>query len=441
MERTRALSTLNEIARDAVEYTFPLYEMARMRAAVAARRTDAGVYASDSPESTLRWVNCWGHTRQLLGPASRRVVTPNNDTLYSTAWLDLSRGPVLLDVPDTAGRYYVLGLIDFHTNPFEHIGSRTTGTAAATFLLHGPGWQGAVPAGVRAICCPTPAVWIIGRLLVDGPDDVADVVALQDQLRIRALDPDLPVPTRIDAGMRPDERAGDASRYLDVVNRALAENPPPPEQAALVAGFAPCGIGPGLPAAAATPSQLEVLGRVIRDTLAELARPQPSALGGGWFLPAEVSQSFGTRLRERAQVALNYIGVLGMEEAMYVIAERGADDQPLDGRRPYLLHFPAGGLPQVDAFWSLTAYDKASCLLVDNEIDRYSIGDRTPGLRHDDDGGLRIALSAQPPSDPVLRANWLPVPAGPFYVAMRLYMPRADHLQRRFRYPAIEVGE
>ncbi len=138
MTSFHAESRMAALARDAVLYTLPLYEMARMRAATCPRRRREGAFADERPDGTLRWVNHLVHTRQLLGPQHRQVVTPNNDTLYSNAWLDLSQGPLLLEVPDSGGRYYVPGLLDFHTNPFGYIGSRTTGTRAGRYLLHGP---------------------------------------------------------------------------------------------------------------------------------------------------------------------------------------------------------------------------------------------------------------------------------------------------------------
>ena len=428
-----------KIARDAVLFTYPLYEMARMRAAASARRDADGKLAGGSPESTLRWMNQWVHTRALLGPQNREVVTPNSDTLYSSAWLDLSEGPLLLDVPDMGGRFYVLGLLDFYTNPFGYIGSRTTGTGAGTFLLHGPGWQGEVPPGVRVLRCPTPCVWMIGRFLVDGVGDLARVVALQDRFVFAPFGRDAArVPVPVDVGMQPRELARDPVRYARIVNRALAENPPAPESAGVVERIAQIGMGPDCDADAMSAAQLKALAHAIQEVVNELSGPQPSDLGGGWFLPVAVSESFGTRYPERAQVAPNYIGALGVEEAMYVVADRDAIGIPLHGDDEYVLHFPPGGLPQTGAFWSITAYDKASRLLVGNAIGRYSLGERTPDLRYDADGGLRVAISSRSPTDAVLRANWLPAPAGAFYLALRLYEPHVTHLARTFRYPAIE---
>ncbi|WP_322013091.1 DUF1254 domain-containing protein [Paraburkholderia sp. J12] len=434
-----ASDDLFDIALEAVQFTLPLYEMARMRAATCPRRDRAGRAAGTTPESTQRWANHWVHARKLLGPADRQVVTPNNDTLYSSAWLDLGAGPLVIRVPDMGTRYYVLGLLDMYTNPFGYIGTRVTGNARGEFLLHGPRWQGEVPEGVHVVRCPTDTVWLIGRLLVEGADDVAAVNALQDQLEfVSPPGSGAQVPNLVDAGIEPHEKVGDPLRYASVVNRVLAEAPPPSEASAALARFAACGIGPGLPGERLSVAQQAALARAIDEVTRALSRALPSELGGGWCLPVELHESFGTDYVARAQVALSYIGALGIEEAMYVMADRDADGALLDGEAQYVLRFVPGGAPQVDAFWSLTAYEKASCMLAENAIGRYSIGDRTQGLCYDADGGLRIAISAREPDDATLRRNWLPAPQGQFYLALRLYMPRAAHLSRTFAYPPIE---
>jgi len=434
----QAQNTLQQLARDAVIYTLPLYEMARMRAATCPRRDHAGTFAGDGPESRLRWVNHVIHTRQLLGPQHRQVVTPNNDTLYTNAWIDLSRGPVVLEVPDFKGRYYVLGLLDFYTNPFGYIGSRTTGTGAGRFLLHGPDWRGDVPDGMRAVACSTNSVWMIGRLLVDGDADLPAVHALQDAITLRQSD-GAAAAFAFDVGMHPGEHLGDARRFAEVVNRALGENPPPSDEAGEVARFAAVGIGRGI---VPTPAQIDALDGALRGVLADLAEPQPSDMGGGWAMSVDVRESYGTNYLQRALVARNYIGALGVQEAMYVMADRCGDGAPLDGRHAYRLDFAADNLPEVGAFWSLTMYDKGNCMLVPNDIARYSLGDRSPSLTRGADGSLSLYLSAVPPRDGALHGNWLPAPAGPFYVALRLYVPQPSHLNRTYRYPAIvRIGD
>lgn len=423
------------LARDAVIQTLPLYEMARMRAASSPRRNAQGAFADPSPvagpDSSWRWVNLFSHTRHLLGPADRRVVTPNNDTLYTNAWLDLSRGPLLMHLPDTRGRYYVLGFLDFWTNPFAYAGSRSTGTAARTLFVHGPRWQGTPPAGTTVIAAPTDHVWVLGRILASADEDLVPVHAMQDAFRIeRAAAPGVPFAGEpIDAAMSARDMPGDAATYVRVVNRELALNPPSADEAPEIARLAPLGLGD-----ARVEPALTAIGGALAAVLAELDRPAPSDLGGGWNMPVWVSQHYGRDWRGRALVARGYIGALGIEEAMYPMADVDSAGTVLDGRHTYVLRFPPGGWPRVGAFWSLTMYRKADYMLVENPIDRYSIGDRTADLKPDADGALSIVMAHARPAD---AANWLPAPAEPFYVTLRLYLPDAVHLGKRFVYPPI----
>ncbi len=443
IENAEALVALSDedlfaLALDAVQYTLPLYEMARMRSGTSARLDSAGRLVGGSPESTQRYANQWVHTPKLLGPKDRRVVTPNNDTLYSSTWLDLSAGPVLFRVPAMASRYYVLGFLDMYTNPFGYIGSRTTGSAAGTFLVHGPDWSGDVPEGARTLACPTNSVWVLGRILVEGEQDVAAAAALQAQFTIEPVPGGgARVPHQFDAAMQASERLGDPTRFAAIVNAALAANAPPHEQAGLVAGFAACGIGAQCADRALTDAQQRALARALDQLTQTLSAAPPAALDGGWVLPVTVSESFGTDYRKRATVAIKYIGALGIEEAMYLVADRDADGALLDGDATYVIRFAPGHAPKTDAFWSLTAYESQTYMLAGNAIGRYSLGDRTRGLTFDADGGLRIAFSAHEPADPTLRANWLPTPAGRFYLALRLYCAHREHLDGEFRYPPI----
>lgn len=430
---------LAALADDAVAYAYPLYEMARMRVATSPRRTESG---QEAPPPQ-RWCNTFVHARRLLGAGGSRVVTPNHDTLYTNAWLDLGAGPLVIDVPDTAGRYYVLGLLDFYTNPFAHIGQRLTGTAARSFVVVPSGWQGELPAAFDApgarIEAPTRWLWIIGRILVDGPHDVAAVNALQDGFVLRPLAdwaagrPS--APRGFDPACDPKAPAS-AAHFAAQVNAALRENPPPAGESALLARLAAVGIGPA--ATPLTPVQEGALQHALDTVLprlrnAQIGRPLPS----GWNQPPVIEGHFGTDYLARAQVALKYIGMLESREATYPIAWHDGRGRPLDGAHRYRLHFAPGALPPVDAFWSITMYDARDYMLVDNAIDRYAIGDRTPGLHHDADGGLTLHIQQQPPSDEAARANWLPAPAGDFYVCLRAYMPRETLIDGRYAPPAL----
>lgn len=413
-------ATGDAAARAAIVQTLPLFEMMRMRAATTARRHPTLGFASEHRDSRLRWVNQFTHTHRRLGPDDREVVSPNNDTVYSNAWLDLSEGPVLIDTPDMGDRYWTLGLLDAWTNPFAYVGRRATGNRRQRTLVHGPGWHGSVPAGVsQVIAAPGQDVWIIGRILVDAtPADLEQVRGLQAQIAARRLDGS-------DAAMRLDTRLDgrpvavpEAALYRAIVDEALARNPAPEGETLR------------------WPVGDDALARELPRVLDELrGKEQPHALGGGWALPVAVRSHWGEDVLTRARVARNFIGALGIEEAMYPTAEVDVDGQPLHGSNAYELRFPPGGGPRVGAFWSLTMYRRSDCLFVANPIDRYSIGDRTPGLRLAADGSLAIRLQAD---DPGPGCNWLPTPPGElFYVVLRLYQPQREHLDYRYAYPPL----
>ena len=430
------MSDLNDAARQAVIYSLPLYEMARMRAATCPRRGPGGEFAATERESTLRWCNGFTHSRVLLTPANREVVSPNNDTLYDNTWLDLSAGPLVIDVPDMGERYWTLGFLDLWTNPFAYAGRRSTGNRAQRLFVHGPGWQGNVPEGMVAIAAPGDDVWIIGRMLVDPNEaDLAAAHRLQDAFAIRREHGRIAW-QRTDTGF--DGRrteVPEADAYLRVVAAALARNPAPAVEAALLDRFAVFGLRDGQPAQ--DPAAREAFTHTLPQVYATLRQDaQAMSLGGGWNVPVTIRTDYGSDYPARARVARNLIGALGIEEAMYPLCEVDAEGRPLDGRGRYELHFAPDQAPQVDAFWSMTMYGKRDCLLVPNAIERYSIGDRTPGLVWQRDGSLRIRMQAD---DPGPGHNWLPTPADDhFYVVLRLYQPRDAHLQMQFNYPPLQ---
>lgn len=410
-------------ARAAVIQTLPLFEMMRMRAATTARRHPVLGFASEDRASRQRWVNQFTHTHRRIGPDDREVVSPNNDTVFSNAWLDLSEGPVVIDTPDMGTRYWTLGLLDAWTNPFSYVGRRTTGNRPQRTLVHGPAWTGHVPADVdNVIASPGDDVWVIGRILVDdSPGNLEQAGALQRGILAQRVDGG-------DAAMRVDTRLDGrsvatptAALYRATVDEALARNPVPK-------GETLCWPAEDDALAAALPAVFEELRQKV----------QPHALGGGWALPVAVRTHWGADTDTRARVARNFIGALGIEEAMYPTAEVDAEGETLNGSHGYELRFPPGATPEVDAFWSLTLYRRSDCLLVANSIHRYSVGDRLPGLLTGGDGSLSIRIQAQ---DPGPLHNWLPAPPGEdFYVVLRLYQPRPRHLEFQFPYPPLRRG-
>jgi hypothetical protein len=436
---------LQALAREAFVYAFPLHEMTRMRAATSPRKLPGVGFAGDGADSTLRWGNVFTSTRQLLGAGGSRVVTPNNDTLYLNAWLDLSEGPLVIDVPDTDGRYYVLGLLDFYTNPFAHLGTRLTGNGARAIAVLGPGAD--VPDGFdvpgAVVRAPTRWVWIIGRILVDGEHELPVVHALQDRFALRRLDDWRS--GRNSAPLRFDARC-DAQVPLTVagfvvnVNRALRESPPPADEQTLVARFAAVGLGADCPDVP-TPQHEALLRPALEQGLAEL---QAGGLGdtrvNGWSMPKLLDGGFGQDHLRRAAVALKYIGALESAEAVYPMAYLDAKGRALNGEHAYRLHFEPGQLPPVNGFWSLTMYDRRNFMLVPNDIGRHAIGDRTRGLVQGADGSLTIHIQTQPPRDAAARANWLPAPEGPFYLCLRAYLPQLPLLNGVYALPGLQRG-
>ncbi|TSH89147.1 DUF1254 domain-containing protein [Verticiella sediminum] len=423
--------------------------MLRMRTLTAPRRNARGTPAGETRESTHRWVNTFIHARHLLKAGESRVVTPNYDTLYTNAWLDLAQGPVVISVPDTADRYYVLGFLDAYTNPFCHLGRRTTGTGAGRFLVAGPGWQGDVPEGMQLVRCPTPMVWIIGRILVDGPDDVAAVNALQEGYTITALGSDDTDGRVVDAWMAEKRFPDDALAYLRIVARGLRENPPPASEAALMARLAALGLGPQADAGtldACTPAQREAIQAgydAAREEMSQRSRgsrQQDNGPRASWEPPKFIGESFGTDYRQRAFVAIGYIGALCTDEAYYAMSYVDAEGERLDGSHRYVLRFEPHELAPVDCFWSVTLYSTRDFMLVPNALERYAVGDRSRHLRWGADGSLEIRIQHEAPASED-QGNWLPAPKDGFYLCLRAYQPRQALLDGSYQAPPVRRAD
>jgi hypothetical protein len=399
--------------------------------------------------------NEFGYARELLGPETT-FVSPNNDTLYVLAALDLRPGPLVLHVPDTADRYYVLQLVDAWTNNFAYIGRRATGTAEAQFLLAAPDDTVEAPEGMELVRAPTGVVMVVGRIQIDGAADAPAVHALQDQFTLTPLRaPHGTAPLR--AGVpEPDPRVGEDLRWWETFRVELAAFPPPASDAPLLAVAATLGLtasespyaDPDPELAAALIAGAEA-GRERVEALAKSAAPPVNGWTPAMHLFDYNTQCLGIgtidapewRIDERARAlatraAVARAGLWGNHgyEANYEIVYVDADGEQLNGAHRYELRLDS--MPPVDAFWSLTMYDVPKFLLVTNPIDRYSIGDRTPGLEVAGDGSLTIYLQHESPG-PDKESNWLPATAGDFRPVMRMYQPKAEVLARDYVLPAI----
>ncbi|MCO6188492.1 DUF1254 domain-containing protein [Rhizobium sp. L1K21] len=363
---------------------------------------------------------------------SRQITTPNNDTLYSDFWLDLRRGPARIRIPGPGERYFSLMMLDYYTNNFCVPGTRTTGTEPVEFTLVGPesSTEGLTGEVVRA---PTNMVFALARILVDGPEDLEAAHAVQDAIELEAPEHD-----NVEGDWILRDAPWDA--FFAEANRLIRINRPPLTDLNLLRRIAPLGIGPDqtFDPTAFTAEEAEAIASGVRLAAERLARIQTSmAKGGrGWVWPRRNLGVYGQDYFMRAVVAVGGLGALPLEEASY-LRTGGERDQPLDGRRLWRMRFPPGGELPCDAFWSLSMYEPTpdgEFFFVRNELDRFSIGDRTPGLKRNADGSLDIWISADNPG-PEREANWLPAPPGPFHLFLRAYLPRTELLEKHVAVP------
>jgi len=395
--------------------------------------------------------NSFGHVSRLFTAANRDVVSSNVDTVYSSAFLDLQGAAVVVSVPAMPGRYYSLMLEDAYTNVFGYVGSRATGAGAGRYLIAGPGWQGEPPEGIAGvIVAPTALVWIIGRTLVDNEQDLPAVRTAQAGYGIEVLasSPTAePIAARwgleLAPGLAPVEQVAalDWSSYFHWVGQLMRDNPPPDTDQALVAQFARIGISVEHGFVPSELSDAAIRGLQQAHTAGALvlqheARNTGAERVNGWAY--NLNQGlWGLDFPLRGAIALRSLGQNTAVEALYFNTREDSHGEPLDGSKEYRLTFAPGLQPPVDAFWSITMYD-AQDFLVDNPIDRYSIGNRTPDLHSEPDGTLTIHVQHQAPD---ATSNWLPAPEGPFRMSLRLYNPRPQVLTGEWTPPAVHTSQ
>lgn len=384
----------------------------------------------------------------------RDIVTPANDLLYTTAWIHLRDGARLLRVPAAArhpGRYFVLALYDAYTENFENLGPRNCSADGETVVLVGP--AGVVPAELahlRVVRCPTELVWLIGRILVADEADLPAARALQAEITLECAPgsargsaplavaqwPGEPVDAMAELHEQQRPAAEVAPRFFTALAHALADAPGRTEDQGFVAWLAQAGLqgGAAFRWDALEPAQREGLVAGMQEASELVAQAARSRRARPWVLASRAGR-YGSDYLTRALTAYIGLGALDTSEAIYGAGHYDADHQLLDGSRRYVLRFLPDALPPADAFWSVTLYD-ADRFLYRNALKRHAIGDRTRGLARDADGGLTLHFSHRPPSD---TANWLPTPAGRFYLILRLYHPRED--VRSWKAPALHQVE
>jgi len=428
------------IAVEAYLYFYPLLSMEITRQ--QGTNIEAGKAVGKAP------MNQFASIPEYPAADFRIVVRPNFDTLYSSAWLDLTEEPQVVSAPDTGGRFYLLPMLDMWSDVFASPGWRTTGTKAANFLVTGPRWSGKIPEGFTHIPAPTPYVWIIGRTKTDGPADYPAVHKIQAGYKITPLsrwgkepapikvkiDPsiDMKTPPKVQVDTMPGEE------YFQRSVELLKLHPPHSTDQPILARMARIGIVPGQSldpsklspevrdAVKAAPADAQQLMRWKVPTLARVAN--------GWSMNTDSMGVYGNNYLKRAIVAQMGLGANLPEDAIYPLNLADDTGSPLDGGNRYVLRFSKEELPPVDAFWSVTLYDNDG-FQVANEINRFAVSSWMPFARNPD-GSLELLIQNANPGKEK-EANWLPAPKGAFNLCLRLYAPRSEALTGKWNPPPV----
>jgi hypothetical protein len=391
-----------------------------------------------------RPINTLTHFRDLKDAGHTAGGAPNNDTLYSQCWLWLDE-PIILTVPDIVDRYYTFQFTDFMGDNFAYVGTRTTGTAAGSFAIVGPHWQGTLPGDVTELPrSDTLWAYVLGRTLVDGTDDLPAVHAIQDQYSLTPLSQwpgsRTTAPPSAPSIRKPLDRKTDPLADWKTINQSMAEIAPQATEAEVVQSYARIGVGPG--------TDVEQLSENTQRGLARAAVAGTRLIAGafaggyaqkqvnGWnYPPPATGRPSATRdWLVRAIQALAGFVANDPAEAIYLNVSLDDSGHQLSGTGRYEIRFENGGQPPVAAFWSITMYN-LDYNLVANPINRYSLGDRS-GMTTAPDGSLTLSIHSDQPSDGKL-PNWLPAPAGDFFLFLRAYLPGPALLDQTWLPPTV----
>ncbi len=430
-----------DIGFEAYLYLYPLVIMDVTRR--QATNVEAGKVLGRAPMNTFM------HLPAFPPAEFRDVVRPNFDTLYSIAWLDLTNETIIISVPDSDGRYYMLPMLDMWTDVFANPGKRSTGTKEGHFAVVLPGWSGKLPDGVKRIDSPTGMVWIIGRTQTNGPADYKAVHKVQAGYKLTKLSEWGKIPPSVTGTIDPDVnmktppmlQMGEmpASEFFTYAAELMKTNPPHSTDHDIVARLARIGIEPGksFDFAGIDPTVKKSLRKAANDALKLMQEKATIApVTNGWQIATDTIGVYGNSYLNRAVIAMIGLGANPPEDAVYPMAVSDGEGEPLDAASKYVLRFKKDEIPPADAFWSLTLYDKDG-FPVPNEIKRQALGDRDK-LKFGSDGSLEIYIQAGSPGKDK-KANWLPAPkSGPFGVVLRLYAPKREVLDGRWVPPAVQ---
>jgi len=433
-----------QIAYDTTVYGFPLVIMDLTRQVFT---------AVPAPNAYGAPVNQFGNKKVFPDATFTNVVNPNADTLYSSAWVDTGKEPVILSLPDTHGRYYLMPMLNYWTDAFASPGSRTTGTGTGNYAITGPNWSGKLPEGITEMRSSTRCLWIVGRIACTGPSDYENVWILQDQLKLTPLSAwgtnyvppaNVPVDPNVNTKVSPLNQllALDAANYFNYVCQLMVENPPYEADAPLLAKMAKIGIKPGADYksyfAGLDNGVKSAIQTGYQSALDKIPAEGMGSIKNGWQLPYGTG-NYGTDYTLRAAIAYRGLGANLVDDAFYASASTGSDGAKFSSDNKYVIHFSQNEIPPVNGFWSLSMYNE-KILFAANPINRYCLGSLSePPLIKNPDGSIDIYIQRDSP-DSAKMPNWLPAPAsGSFQLTLRLYWPQQPVMDRSWIPPAVQL--
>ena len=432
---------VKRIALQAYLYTYPLVLMDVTRRQMT--NAPAGKHLGQGPMMQFT------HMRKFPPADFKEVVRPNFDTLYSLAWLDLRKEPVILSVPEVKDRFYMLPLLDMWTDVFAVIGTYGTGTKAGHYAIALPDWKGKLPSGVVRINAPTPFVWVLGRTQTNGPKDYNYIHKIQDGYKLTPLSSwgkqYTPAPFKkdptVDDKTPPLRQVANMSgrEYFTYAMKLMAIHPPHITDMVMVSRMKRIGLTPGkFDFDKLSKETQETLNHAAKNAQNEMKKYMPK-LGenvNGWQVIIKSIGVYGNDYLQRATIALVGLGANPYGQAIYPLNLTDANGKVPQGGRKYVLHFDKNEIPPVDAFWSLTMYD-AEGFQVANKLNRFAIGDRDK-LKYNKDGSLDIYIQPTSPGKDKV-SNWLPSPAkGNLGMTLRLYAPRQSVLDGTWKPPVVK---
>ena len=376
--------------------------------------------------------------RRVATPEDTAIVTPNSDTPYSLGFIDLRAEPVVISVPAIdKSRYYSVQLCDGNTFNYGYIGTRTTGPEAGDYMVAGPDWKGETPPGIKKVfTSSTQFSMVIFRTQLFNPGDMPNVIKIQDDYKMQPLSAFLkqPAPPPVPAINFPKiNKELVKTGFFDYLAFQLQFAPAGPEEKAIREKLTRLGVEAGKPFdfKALSPEQKAAVmeGMKAGETKVTQAVSNAGKDINGWRItdPAGDRAFFNGDWLKRSVAAQAGIYGNNSAEATYPITRVDVDGEPLDGsKHSYTLTFPAGQLPPVNAFWSVTMYDGKSQLLIKNPIHRYLINSpMLPNMKKNADGSLTLYIRKDSPGADK-ESNWLPAPNDTIYLVMRLYWPKPE---------------